>query len=363
MFGLGKLKQQNELLEQQLQQAQARTAELESQLTNAQKQAQKIQTQAETDQVRQQVRLRELWFLGSDAVLNVRESMVRSAGALYEERHTLDDANTVFAHSSTTLASMEKSLQAISADAGRNCEHIGELQTTAQEIGKFVGVIREISEQTNQLALNAAIEAARAGEQGRGFAVVADEVRALAQKANAASSEITRLVGNITQRTAVADGDIRGMAEQSKELVSSTHEVSSAVNQVVGLSQQMHQIVSRSAAQAFLETVKLDHVLWKSDVYKRVQGLSKRSISDFATHTQCRLGKWYFEGDGRQHYAGNTSFRKLDAPHKGVHESGLKALAMMEKDQCDLALAALAEMEQHSVQVIDLLSQLADEQW
>jgi hypothetical protein len=46
-----------------------------------------------------------------------------------------------------------------------------------------------------------------------------------------------------------------------------------------------------------------------------------------------------------------------------VHESGLKALAMMEKDQCDLALAALAEMEQHSVQVIDLLSQLADEQW
>ncbi len=360
MFGLGALKQQNQQLQEQLEQERARSAALEVQLAEARQQAQSTQCQMDTEHVRQQ-RFRELWFSGGDTVVRVRESLARTAGVLYAERHTLDDAKDVFAHSSSTLESMEASLQQIASEAGRNCEHIGELQTTAQEIGKFVGVIREISEQTNLLALNAAIEAARAGEQGRGFAVVADEVRALAQKANVASVEITRLVNNITQRTEMADGDIRGMADQSKALVASTHEVSSAVSQVVGLSQQMHKIVSRSAADAFLETVKLDHVVWKTDVYKRMLGLSQRAIADFASHTQCRLGKWYFEGDGRQFYSQSNTFRQLDAPHMGVHESGLKALSWMEQDQCDSALDALAEMEEHSVRVIELLSCLSEE--
>lgn len=360
MFGSGKLKQQNQQLQQQLDQAQARCDALEAELQQARQQVVEAQ-QADTEHSQQQSRFRELWFSGTDAVLDVRECMSSSAGVLYEERHTLDDAKDVFARSSGTLDSMESSLQAISADAERNCEHIGELQTTAQEISKFVGVISEISEQTNLLALNAAIEAARAGEQGRGFAVVADEVRALAQKANNASSEITRLVQSITQRTAVADGDIRGMAEQSKELVASTNEVSSAVNEVVSLSHKMRTIVSRTAAETFIETVKLDHVVWKTEVYKRMLGLSDKPASGFADHTQCRLGKWYFEGDGRQYYSNSSNFSQLDAPHKGVHDSGLEALSLMEQDRCNEALTALASMEQSSSQVLSLLNRMSDE--
>lgn len=361
MFGTGKLKQQNQQLQQQLEQAQARCDSLETELEQARLQAAQAQHQADVEHNQQQERFRELWFSGADAVQDVRESMAHSAGVLYEERHTLDDAKDVFSRSSGTLESMKGSLQSIASDAERNCEHIGELQNTAQDISKFVGVISEISEQTNLLALNAAIEAARAGEQGRGFAVVADEVRALAQKANNASSEISRLVSSITQRTAVADGDIRGMAEQSKELVASTNEVSSAVNEVVSLSHQMHTIVSRTAAETFIETVKLDHVVWKTEVYKRLLGLSQKPASEFADHTQCRLGKWYFEGDGRQHYSDSSNFRQLDEPHKGVHDSGLAALSLMDQERCNEALDSLTKMEQSSSRVLDLLSRMSDE--
>lgn len=361
MFGSTKLKQEIAALKAELDQVNAQNHALNEDVARLQREAQVRQVQADSDKTRQTNRLRELWFSGSDTVFQVRESMAHSAETLDSECHHLKDAQTLFDHSSSVLGTIEGSLQAIAADAARNCEHVSELQGTAQEITKFVGVISEISEQTNLLALNAAIEAARAGEQGRGFAVVADEVRALAQKANNASGEISRLVNIISERTTVADSDIRGMAEQSTAMVASTVEVNDSVNQVLALARRMHDVVGRSAANSFIETVKLDHVVWKTEVYKSVMGQTRKVAADFADHTQCRLGKWYFHGDGQTLYANSSAFRALDAPHKAVHEHGLEALRHFADDNSDLAIDALAAMEDASQQVVDCLSRLEDE--
>jgi Methyl-accepting chemotaxis protein len=65
------------------------------------------------------------------------------------------------------------------------------------KIQGIVGIINEISEQTNLLSLNAAIEAARAGEMGRGFSVVAGEVRKLAVQSQTSAGNISKIVDNI----------------------------------------------------------------------------------------------------------------------------------------------------------------------
>ncbi|MCO4786341.1 MAG: methyl-accepting chemotaxis protein [Marinomonas atlantica] len=82
-----------------------------------------------------------------------------------------------------------------------SADSVNLLSQQADEVGRFVDEITDITSQTNLLALNAAIEAARAGEYGRGFSVVADEVRALATRTAVTAADIGNVVKGIKSET------------------------------------------------------------------------------------------------------------------------------------------------------------------
>lgn len=100
-----------------------------------------------------------------------------------------------------SVSSMDRLSQLIQATHAQ----VSLLNHSSGKVAGIIDVINSLADQTNLLALNAAIEAARAGDAGRGFSVVADEVRSLAQKTVAATTDITRIVGEFKQQAQSMD--------------------------------------------------------------------------------------------------------------------------------------------------------------
>jgi len=120
---------------------------------------------------------------GSGEVTNLAGSIGESARA---RRTEIERALSILSAVRNTVQSAAKEVVA--------------LNSTAEDINRFVATVSRIAEQTDLLALNAAIEAARAGNAGRGFAVVADEVRKLAEQAQLAAEDVVQLTQLVTAR-------------------------------------------------------------------------------------------------------------------------------------------------------------------
>ena len=172
---------------------------------------------------------------------------------------------------------MDRSVQNIQrlretvAETAKKVKRLGE---SSQQISKVVSLINQIALQTNLLAINAGIEAARAGEEGQGFAVVAEEVGELAARSAAATKEIEKIVENIQQETSEV---VEAMELGTAQVVEGTHLVEDAklsLSQILEVSRQIDALV-QSISSATVSQAETSQAV--TELMKEIAKVSERT--------------------------------------------------------------------------------------
>lgn len=288
-----------------------------------------------------------------------QQTLSGMAITLRDKRDVAIDSATRSGAARSRSDGITKRLQGMDGSMQEVVTLIDDLNQRADAIGNIVTLINGISEQTNLLALNAAIEAARAGDQGRGFAVVADEVRSLSRKTNDATNEISDEIARIQQGTRDAATQVETLAGQSAELSDTGQFLSESMGALIHSSENMEGTISSSALRSFVEVAKIDHLVFKFNIYRMITGKVPADPSSISDHTLCRLGKWYYEGDGVSCYSQLPGYQQLEAPHAAVHQQGIAAVEQYLTNEFDLVINAVQSMEQASAEVLNALETMA----
>ncbi len=281
------------------------------------------------------------------------------AESLNQEKGEVMEAEKITLSSQTAIQHLSENIMRLSEDARTMMEQVRGLNARTEQIGNIVNLIKEIADQTNLLALNAAIEAARAGESGRGFAVVADEVRKLAERTTRATGEISELVGTIQGDTSTTLTGIEGLAGRANNLGKNGVQVTEDMASVVSLSRHVGDSVKTTALRSFVELAKFDHLVFKFEVYKVFIGASEKKSEDLADSSSCRLGKWYYHGEGRNVCSQFDGYAAMEIPHQSVHRYGKEALEAYYDGRLSDGVTALEHMEEASRGVLSCLERIA----
>lgn len=266
---------------------------------------------------------------------NMMKNLLRSQGDLIritEEMNQVqgisNDTAEKAEQSQLSLREMIDGLRDTVSMIEANSRASAQLHAMSDEISGILAMISEIAEKTNLLALNASIEAARAGEHGRGFAVVADEVKQLASNTKSATNEIAKVVTTFREETTTMEGNAGHMQQKAGHMQDNIADLQGKFADFAEQAHATRRSVSLAHDICFASLIKVDHMLYKQKTYMAFTtgGNSSEAEAVQVGHHDCRLGQWYYEGEGREHFGNTPSFAAMEKPHAMVHNSAHRVL-------------------------------------
>ena len=354
-------KQQLAQANQTIEQLQQRVSTLETELQAAieQNNASKLNNESLVYNARLSESIFQMFSFFGESLEAMQSTFANLSHALSSEKLTAIEAANESINANEGTRKLINSLQQMITSSSEAVTNVTDLNSRVDAITNIVTLINGISEQTNLLALNAAIEAARAGEHGRGFAVVADEVRQLSTRTGEATQEISTEVQQIQAKAESTANTMSQMSEKSSDLSNVGNTAGERIGNMLSLSRKMEETISAGALRGFVELAKIDHLVFKFSIYQVLMGNSQQTPDGLSDHHTCRLGNWYYQGEGKACFSKLPGYREMEKPHESVHKAGMAVLTAYQNGDLDTVGQQLQTMESASLEVIDCLERLA----
>lgn len=183
---------------------------------------------------------------------------------------------TMIQGANTTISSLTDTMNASLLITKQISNTISELNTFNQNIEKIMGLVENISKETNLLALNANIEAARVGEQGKGFAVVSDEVRKLSEQSKMSTIHVKETLTIINDKMK----DAVQLANHSTQIIHNQEEV-------VGNTYHLFNEIIQSLASMIVELNDIDDSVGAMKGVKEIAATQIQNIVGISEETAC----------------------------------------------------------------------------
>ncbi len=294
-------------------------------------------------------------------LVNIQSNLADSVSINSESLGEFNQIRGDFSELVSNSKKISQDITGLSQQLQDSKEKTYKMNELVEVINGLLKVIVGISDQTNLLALNATIEAARAGESGKGFAVVAGEVKELSKETKKAAEDITEAVEEINKQSV----EVKDSMEDSTKLCNDVNTIingfTEKLNSTNSANERSIQRVSMTNDRIFMSLAKLDHVVWKVNTYLSV--IKKKEVFQFVDYHNCRLGKWYYQGDGKDSFSHLRSYPELEQPHSIVHNGTRKVFDLIAQDEINYSTLdeALKEMERGSDGVFDGLDKMLNE--
>ena len=300
---------------------------------------------------------------GSQAdLVRISEQMDHVESISSQNGNNAKNSAITVAEITQTLANIDSSIQSVALV-------VRALGEDSNKVTESLSVITGIADQTNLLALNASIEAARAGEHGRGFAVVADEVKKLSHHTKEAAIDVANTLQSFSDRVQEMTREADSASTLAESIKTKVDDFKASFNDFSESSNEVIKYVSYAKDKSFGLLAKVDHIVFKQNGYIAID-TKEPSIEHTAvqvTHSDCRLGKWYFEGIGLEQFSKTSAYQSLNTPHKLVHQGVQETLNYAKLDWInDMSirhklLESVEGFESASVDVMRYVDEMIDE--
>lgn len=295
------------------------------------------------------------------SLMDIQSNLVGSVDVAKDTINSVQSIEQHFRELNSQIGGMVSELDGLVGVTEKATESIGSMTQRANEIRSILDLIEDIARQTNLLALNAAIEAARAGEHGRGFAVVAAEVRSLADRTQEAIADTHNIISAMHSNVSSATSDAGVLQKSVQKIGASSETMGQRLESINNEVESYFGEIKHMTDNVFMSLAKVDHVIWKTNTYLSMN--KGEPAFDFVDHHNCRLGKWYYQGEGKQFFSRTNSYGSLEHPHSQVHNGTHGVFELIGSEEPDYAALLLhfRTMEEASASVFRALDAIGRE--